>query len=78
MLSCSRGNGIEFSCSDEHVKHLTQRFSHSIPQPQSKVDSNEMNEFKEGARPVHSPAESSNDETNFIIQMPGATPTKTQ
>ena len=48
------------------------------PQPQSKVDSNEMNEFKEGARPVHSPAESSNDETNFIIQMPGTTPTKTQ
>lgn len=44
-----------------------------------KVDSSEMNEFKDepGARPVHSP-ELTNDETNFIIQMPGSTPAKTQ
>lgn len=70
LLYCSLGNGIEFSCTDEHAKNLTQRIRQ---QQEMKMDSNELNEieFKNANRSVN--AAELNNETNFIIQMPGTT-----
>ena len=77
MCCCSLGNGIEFSCTDEHAKYLTQRINaqQQQQQPQAKVDSNELNEINK--MPILSNSASDN-ETNFVIQMPGSTTTTKQ
>lgn len=66
----SIGDGLQFSSSQEHAKHLTQHVSSNLMHQQQTTDANDISELNE-TRPVLNSTSDLSKETNFIIQMPG-------
>jgi len=66
----SLGFGVSFPFTEDHANFLTQRMRQ---QQEQKVDSNELNEFKDRQSKNTELNNEKNNETDFNIQMPGST-----